>query len=186
MDDEPVFAFHKAFHGRGTNSTGSSKCLFTIAHIRDEVAQFASARGLTEMRPLWSSYHHSDQSLLKYHYFDFKNAKKLADAYSAQITYDAGKFDSQEHLDILALSARQVLGATDFTGTPDNPLLFMKEISSDGNCQTIDVIFPSFPFFAYTNPRWLAYTLEPLLEHMLSGQYPNKYVSVLKRLRSTD
>jgi len=27
----------------------------------------------------------------------------------------------------------------------------------------------------YTNPRWLAYLLEPLIEHMLSGQYPNRY-----------
>lgn len=52
---------------------------------------------------------------------------------------------------------------------------FLKEISSNGNCQTVDVIFPAFPFFLYTNPRWLAYLLEPLLEHMLSGQYPNDY-----------
>lgn len=52
---------------------------------------------------------------------------------------------------------------------------FLKEISSNGNCQTVDVIFPAFPFFLYTNPRWLAYLLEPLIEHMLSGQYPNDY-----------
>ena len=55
------------------------------------------------------------------------------------------------------------------------PLLFLKEISSNGNSQTVDVIFPAFPFFLYTNPRWLAYLLEPLIEHMLSGQYPNQY-----------
>lgn len=67
------------------------------------------------------------------------------------------------------------MGATVFSGTPDDPILFLKEISSNGNFQTIDVIFPSFPFFLYTNPRWLAYLLEPLIEHMLSGQYPNKY-----------
>ncbi len=51
----------------------------------------------------------------------------------------------------------------------------MKEISSDGNFQTVDVIFPAFPFFLYTNPKWLSYLLEPLLEHQLSGQYPNDY-----------
>ncbi len=67
------------------------------------------------------------------------------------------------------------MGATSFSGTPENPLLFLKEISSNGNSQTVDVIFPAFPFFLYTNPRWLAYLLEPLLEHQLSGQYPNKY-----------
>jgi hypothetical protein len=67
------------------------------------------------------------------------------------------------------------LGATQFSGTPDNPILFLKEISSNGNFQTVDVIFPAFPFFLYTNPQWLAYLLEPLLEHQLSGQYPNDY-----------
>jgi hypothetical protein len=67
------------------------------------------------------------------------------------------------------------MGATSFSGTQENPLLFLKEISSNGNSQTVDVIFPAFPFFLYTQPRWLAYLLEPLLEHMLSGQYPNDY-----------
>lgn len=67
------------------------------------------------------------------------------------------------------------MGATSFSGTPEKPILFLKEISSDGNSQTIDVIFPAFPFFLYTSPRWLAYLLEPLIEYMLSGQYPNTY-----------
>jgi hypothetical protein len=67
------------------------------------------------------------------------------------------------------------MGATSFSGTSENPLLFLKEISSNGNSQTVDVIFPAFPFFLYTQPKWLAYLLEPLLEHQLSGQYPNKY-----------
>lgn len=82
---------------------------------------------------------------------------------------------SRSYGDIVSLSARQVLGATEFSGTPDNPLLFLKEISSNGNFQTVDVIFPAFPFFLYTNPRWLVYLLEPLVEHQLSGQYPNDY-----------
>lgn len=51
----------------------------------------------------------------------------------------------------------------------------MKEILSNGIFQTIDVIFPSFPYFMYSNSRWLGYLLEPLVEYMLSGQYPYKY-----------
>ena len=127
------------------------------------------------MRPFWKSYFSDDKALLAYHYTDYHHAKKLADEWNAQLLHDAEKTGGQDHADILAVTARQVMGGTDFTGTPDNPLLFIKEISSDGNCQTIDVIFPAFPFFVYANPRWLAYMLEPLLEHMLSGQYPNKY-----------
>jgi hypothetical protein len=126
------------------------------------------------MRPLWKSYFHDVESLLKFHYHDFKHASRLAEIYSAQLAIDAYKSGAEDYVDIVALSARQVLGATSFAGTPDSPILFLKEISSNGNFQTIDVIFPAFPFFLYTNPRWLAYLLEPLIEHMQSGQYPRK------------
>ncbi len=44
-----------------------------------------------------------------------------------------------------------------------------------GNMQTVDVIFPSFPFFAYAEPRLLLAVLEPLLLHQEAGLYPNRY-----------
>jgi hypothetical protein len=176
MDEEPVFAFSKSFHLNSTHSHPHHQSVtFTIAHIQDPVVQYAAARGLTFMRPLWESYFPTVQELLTFHYLDFHNAKHLAAKYSAQLAIDAYKSGAEDYVEIVALSARQVLGATSFSGTPDDPILFLKEISSNGNFQTIDVIFPAFPFFLYTNPRWLGYLLEPLIEHMLSGQYPNKY-----------
>ncbi|KAF2202398.1 glutaminase A [Delitschia confertaspora ATCC 74209] len=173
MEEEPVFAFAKSFQLE--NSGGKASALFTLAHIQDPVVQFASARGLTLMRPLWKSWFHTDDALLTYHYGDFANAESLARNYSDQLRIDAYKSGSSKYVDIVALSARQALGATSFSGTAESPLLFLKEISSNGNCQTVDVIFPAFPFFLYTNPRWAAYLLQPLIEHQLSGQYPNKY-----------
>lgn len=176
MDQEPVFAFKKSFYANATDNTSKStqRTTFTIAHIQDPVVQFAAARGLTMMRPLWTSYYESVKDLLHFHYRDFAKATSLAEDYSTQLAIDAYKSGAEDYVDIVALSARQVMGATSFSGTPDDPILFMKEISSNGNFQTIDVIFPAFPFFLYTNPRWLAYLLEPLIEHMLSGQYPRK------------
>jgi hypothetical protein len=175
MDEEPVFAFSKSFKLNGTSAADGKShdsVLFTLAHTQDPVIQFASARGLTLMKPLWLSYYPTAEILVDFHYYDFKNAFKLASNYSLQLEKDALKSGSEDYKDILALSARQVLGATSFAGTPDGPLIFLKEISSDGNMNTVDVIYPAFPFFLYTNPRWLAYLLEPLLEHQLSGQYP--------------
>jgi len=178
MDEEPVFAFSKSFQLNETTKARSKSydsALFTFAHIQDTVIQFASARGMTLMRPLWAAYYPTSDILLDYHYHDFKNAFKLANNYSEQLEKDALVSGSEDYKDILALSARQVLGACSFSGTPDNPLIFFKEISSDGNMNTVDVIFPAFPFFLYTNPRWLAYVMEPNIEHQLSGQYPNDY-----------
>jgi Domain of unknown function (DUF1793)/Domain of unknown function (DUF4965)/Domain of unknown function (DUF5127) len=176
MDEEPVFAFSKSFRMNSTSQSSQSKqsVVFTIAHTQDPAVQFAAARGLTLMRPLWASYF-SPEQLLTFHYLDYGTASALATNYSAQLAIDAFQSGASDYVDIVALSARQVMGATSFVGIPDDPIIFMKEISSDGNTQTIDVLFPAFPFFLYSNPKWLAYLLEPLIEHTLSGQYPNKY-----------
>jgi Domain of unknown function (DUF1793)/Domain of unknown function (DUF4965)/Domain of unknown function (DUF5127) len=176
MDEEPVFAFSKSFRMNSTSQSSQSKqsVMFTIAHTQDPAVQFAAARGLTLMRPLWASYF-SPEQLLTFHYLDYGTASALATNYSAQLAIDAFQSGASDYVDIVALSARQVMGATSFVGIPDDPIIFMKEISSDGNTQTIDVLFPAFPFFLYSNPRWLAYLLEPLIEHTLSGQYPNTY-----------
>ncbi|KAL2142068.1 hypothetical protein VTI28DRAFT_1581 [Corynascus sepedonium] len=179
MDEEPVFAFSRSFKSAGNQRASCHRkeesVTFTFALVQDPVVQFARAKGLTHMKPLWQSYIPHADDLIEYHYDDFHTAAALARNYSDSLALDAYNSGSQDYQDIAALSARQVLGATQFSGTPENPILFLKEISSNGNFQTVDVIFPAFPFFLYTNPKWLAYLLEPLLEHQLSGQYPNDY-----------
>ncbi|KAI9155289.1 putative glutaminase [Paramyrothecium foliicola] len=180
MDEEPVFAFSKTFSlGKPSNDSskepGHSSILFSLALVQDPVVQFAAARGLTYMRPLWASFIPTADTMIAYHYNDFQTAFTLARNYSQQLDTDAKRLGTPGFEQIIALSARQVLGATQFSGTPEDPILFLKEISSNGNFQTVDVIFPAFPFFLYTNPKWLAYLLEPLIEHQLSGQYPNDY-----------
>lgn len=171
MDEEPVFAFAKSFKLNGS-STSIDSAHFTIAHIQNPVTQFAAARGMTLMRPLWVSWFPSVEKLISWHYRDYRNAFKLAHDYSSQLIKDAYRSGSEDYADILALSARQVMGANSFSGTPDDPIIFQKEISSSGNVQTLDVIFPAAPFYLYTNPRWLAYMVQPVIEHTLSGQYP--------------
>jgi hypothetical protein len=51
----------------------------------------------------------------------------------------------------------------------------MKEISSDGNIQTVDVIFPMHPILLYTEPSLVKLLLDPLFENQESGQYPNAW-----------
>lgn len=54
-------------------------------------------------------------------------------------------------------------------------MVFLKEISSDGNVNTVDVIFPSWPIFLYTNPDLGRRLLEPLFAYQKTGLYPNKW-----------
>lgn len=81
----------------------------------------------------------------------------------------------QDYLTITSLSARQAFAATQLTGTESKQYLFLKEISSDGDIQTVDVIFPFHPVLLYTNPTLLKLLLDPLFENQESGHYPNTY-----------
>lgn len=98
--------------------------------------------------------------------------------------------EAQAYYSIVALSARQVMGAYVYAIPPPGaascsegshdpndavPLMFQKEISSDGNINTVDVLFPATPFFLWANPEMLKYTLEPMYQNTESGFYPSGY-----------
>jgi hypothetical protein len=179
MNKEPVFAFAKHFDLR--HSKGVQSALFTIAHIQYPITQFAGTEGYAPMRPLWIQRYSSVSKLLNFHYGDYVQVYALGQAYADKMNTHARKIMSDNYADIVSLSARQVMGAVTFSGNASHPLFFLKEISSNGNMQTVDVIAPAYPFFLYTNPDWLSYLLEPLLEHQRAGFYPNKYV-ICRRL----
>jgi hypothetical protein len=75
-----------------------------------------------------------------------------------------------------SLVYRQVTGATKLTVDDQGVIRhFMKEISSDGDLQTVDVIYPASPFFLYFAPSLLAYQLVPIFEYALNmtgDKYP--------------
>ena len=94
--------------------------------------------------------------------------------------------EAQAYYSIVALSTRQIMGAYVLAVPPSGgcsntgvnmsePLFFQKEISSDGNVNTVDVLYPAMPFFLYANPELLRYSLEPLFQNQESGFYPNGY-----------
>ncbi|KAL9048432.1 MAG: hypothetical protein Q9206_006037 [Seirophora lacunosa] len=95
--------------------------------------------------------------------------------------------EAEAYYSIVALSARQIMGAYTLaippssgagfnsTGNATDPLMFQKEISSNGNTNTVDVMFPAMPFFLYANPNLLIYTMEPLYQNQEGGFYPNQY-----------
>lgn len=51
----------------------------------------------------------------------------------------------------------------------------MKEISSDGNVNTVDVIFPFHPIAIYLEPIILKYLLDPLFINQEAGNWPYQF-----------
>ncbi len=62
-----------------------------------------------------------------------------------------------------ALAYRQTMAGLKYVVSPTNTRwVFMKEISSDGDISTVDVVFPASPLFLFYNPQLLTDMMLPL------------------------
>jgi hypothetical protein len=111
---------------------------------------------------------------------DFEDARleswKLDDELSAFATAAAGP----KYADIVALSTRQAYGGIDLTIPNDSldtdqALAFIKELSSDGNVNTIDIIMPAFPIYWVMDPDWIRLLLEPVMLYLDAGRWHLPY-----------
>jgi hypothetical protein len=70
----------------------------------------------------------------------------------------------KEYSDLAILAYRQTLAAHVLVADVDgDPLMFPKENFSNGCISTVDVLYPSAPFFLFLNPAFLEAQLKPVL-----------------------
>lgn len=100
---------------------------------------------------------------------------KISSAFDNQVSIDSFAAGGQDYLTITSLSTRQTFGTVQLCGTKNQTYLFLKEISSGGVSQTVDVIFPAHPILMYTNPILLKLALDPIFENTEAGAWPQKF-----------
>lgn len=191
-DNWPVFAFAVDLGSVDSSPVGT---LFSIGLAQTDAVQYAFKTGMAPVPSLWTSYFSDDLAAvctlfcscrvgtnlnsssfqLNFFHNDYSEASSLSSQLDDKIARDSIAAAGQDYLTITSLSARQAFGAIQLCGTSDKYYLFLKEISSNGNMNTVDVIFPAYPIFLYTNPALLRLLLEPLFENQESGLYPNSY-----------
>ena len=165
----PVFAYD---FNLGSVRRGSSKpIVLLLGNVRDPAVSYQGQ----PLPPLWKSYWPDWQSLLGFAAGDASAAVVRANALDTHIIADATQAGGSKYADLCALALRQAFGATQMVGTAAKPWMFMKEISSSGNVSTVDVMYPSFPVFLYTQPRLLKMQLDPLLDYPESGNWPQPF-----------
>ncbi|KAG6833882.1 hypothetical protein H0H87_007893 [Tephrocybe sp. NHM501043] len=180
QDNWPVFGLA---HDLGSVIGASSPVLFSIGHVRDPALRYIVEGGDTQPRSLyfWSQFN-TVSALISSFLGDYSAALSRANAFDSKVNSDARKI-STDYASIVDLSIRQSIGSTEITITKNSDgtwntsdiIVFMKEISSDGNINTVDVIFPAWPVLMYLNPALGKYLLEGLFRYQASGLYPNKW-----------
>ncbi|KAI1487959.1 glutaminase GtaA [Biscogniauxia mediterranea] len=170
-DNWPVFGFA---HDLGSVGDDAVSRLFTIGLTQDDAIQLlGKGNNLTTYPSLWKSYFDSGLEAATFFFNDYAEASQLATDLDNKVASDSLAAAGQNYLTITSLSVRQTFGALQFTGTDSDPLVFLKEISSNSDIQTVDVIFPAMPLLLYLNPDLLNYLLKPLFLNQENGHYPN-------------
>ena len=164
-DGFPVFAFAVDL-GRVGARTRSLQ--FSIGQVRTPAISFLGR----ELQPLWTRYWPTWQRMLAAFHADRPAATRRATALDERIASDARAAGGTRYEGLCVLSLRQAYGATELVIGPDgSPWAFLKEISSNGDTSTVDVLFPASPVWVYLDPAYLSLLLAPLLAYPESGQW---------------
>jgi hypothetical protein len=124
------------------------------------------------LRPYWRRGGDEADAMLKTAARDYESLKRRSEAFDAELMDDLRRAGGEEYARLAALAFRQTIAAhklaADWDGTP---LFFSKENFSNGSIATVDVTYPSAPFFLLFNPRLLEAQLEPVLEYAASPRW---------------
>ncbi|CAO1618701.1 unnamed protein product [Jaminaea pallidilutea] len=191
--DNNAFAYAVDFDSKH----GEDEALFAIGHFRDPYINYVRAKHpgsnstksyQEERYGYWAANFTRDEAVT-FFLDDFENALKHCIKLDDKIASESkavvgGGSIGDRYAAITQLSVRQSMATIEITlsknSTGDgfntsDPLIFLKEISSNGDMSTVDVMFPQFPLLTYLNPELLRLVMQPIFEYTESGLYPNKW-----------
>ncbi len=118
------------------------------------------------LRPYWRRNNTGIAALLQTALNDYDSLEKSATAFDHELMADLTRVGGDEYARLCALAYPQTLGAHKLTADIDGrPLFFSKENFSNGSIDTVDVTYPSSPFFLLFNTRLLEAQLRPIFEY---------------------
>ncbi len=125
------------------------------------------------LRPYWRRDNKTGaEELLKMGARDFTSLKERCEKFDAELTADLIKAGGEKFAALAIAAYRQTLAAhklvADFDGTP---LYFSKENFSNGCIATVDVTYPSAPFYLLFSPTLLRGMLQPILDYAKSPRW---------------
>jgi hypothetical protein len=175
-DRWPVFAVNRNL-GTVSGTAPSPTMVVSLGHARTPAVSYLG----TGLDPWWRTYWADWQSMLTWFRADYDTAlaqsrnldARIAD--DATLFYGANSTTAQQYTAICSLALRQAFGGTELVNNGGTPWAFLKEISSNGNMSTVDVLYPASPAYLYLSPTYLRLLLEPPLAYVEQGHWPQPY-----------
>lgn len=158
------------------NVSSSQSVTFAVGYVREQAINYLG-------EPYTHYYRAKYPSTLDavLHFLDdYEGTLSESQQLDSKTSSAAKEVAGQNYSDIVALSTRQAYGAIDVTipneslNTSD-VLAFIKELSSDGNVNTVDIITPAFPIYYVIEPDYIKLLLEPVMRYLKAGRWHLPY-----------
>lgn len=157
--------------------TGDQAVTFAIGYVREKAINYLG-------KP-YTGYYRAEYpdtyQAVTYFLDDYSDALSESLILDRELSTAAKSVAGQKYADIVTLSTRQAYGGIDLTIPGDTldtseVLAFIKELSSDGNINTVDVIMPAFPIYWVMDPDYIRLLLEPMMRYLAAGRWHKPYV----------
>jgi hypothetical protein len=163
-------------HDMGTVK-GQSSVTYAVGYVRQQAINYL---GTPYTGYYWKQYS-STMGAVSYFLDDYDDAKAESIRMDEEISTKSIEVAGQKYSDIVTLSLRQAYGGIDLvipeaTLDINGTLAFVKEISSDGNVNTMDVIFASLPLYYAMDPEYIRLLVEPVVKYLATGAWKQPYV----------
>lgn len=119
-----------------------------------------------KLRPYWQRSGEGVGDMLAQSEQQYASLEARGQQYDRELTADLTKAGGAGYAQLAVLAYQQTLGAHMLVADVDGkPMLFAKENFSNGDIATVDVLYPSSPFFLLLNPQLLEAQVRPVLEY---------------------
>lgn len=118
------------------------------------------------LKPYWQRNGMAVEQMLAQADHDYVRLERRGEQHDEELTADLTHVGGPGYAELAVLAYRQTLAAHVLVAGRDGaPMLFAKENSSNGDVGTVDVLYPSAPFFLLLNPQLLEAQMRPVLNY---------------------
>ena len=155
--NQPAFAFAVDLG----SVAGSAS--FVVGHVRTPLISYGQPA--KQLLPLWTNYWTGWQEMTAAFITGAASARQRATALDTQVETAATSAAGPGYAAACALALRQCYGGTELAIGPDgDPWLLGKEISSDGDTNTVDIFDQAFLAWLWLDPGLIPLVMAPILD----------------------
>lgn len=136
------------------------KMLFTFAYDDIKSIKYFGK----DLPSYWNKDGENIEEAIEKAFIDYKETFALCREFSDKLFCDSVRAGGEKYAEILLLSVRQAIAAHKVAMDGDKLVFISKECFSNGCAATVDVSYPSIPFFLIYNPELVRGMMRPIYD----------------------